>query len=300
MLLRDALRDRGIRHIHVHLSGTAPAVALLTTDFANRVPGGGRHCWSLTIHGPDEFSDVVNEALAEKVAKAEFAVCTSDYAHSQVMWLVPPESWPKLHVLHSGLDLDRTARSCAPATVRRGDPPKVLTVCKLSPRKGVALLLQAVGDLAEAGVDVELTVVGDGPQRTDLERLTQELGIADRVTFAGAVGHDRIGRYYEEADLFAMASFAAGIPTVLMEAMAYELPVVAPATMGIPELVEPGRSGILFRPGRSDELTQAIRRLAGDPELRRRFGAAGREQVGAEFDVRRCAARLRELFETAA
>jgi len=87
---------------------------------------------------------------------------------------------------------------------------------------------------------------------------------------------------------------------VLMEAMAYELPVVAPATMGIPELVESDRTGLLFRPGRGDELSDAVGRLARDAELRQRLGAAGREKVAAEFDIRNSAARLRELFEAAA
>lgn len=299
MLLWDELRRREIRHVHVHLSGTASAVALLATDFANRADGGARHRWSLTVHGPTEFFDVQNEALAEKAGKAEFVVCISDFGRSQVMGLVGRGSWPKLHVVHCGLDLERARRS-QPPMAAEGRPIRVLTVCKLSPRKGVAVLLEAIRDLAVSGVDLELTVVGDGPQKTELERLAGELGIADRVAFAGAVGQDRIGGFYEKADVFAMASFAEGIPVVLMEAMAYELPVIAPATMGIPELIEPERTGVLFRPGRADELSDAIRRVADDPALCRRLGAAGREKVAAEFDIHRSASQLRELFEAAA
>ena len=295
LLLWGELRRRGICHVHVHLMGTAPAVALLATDLANRIDGDPRHTWSLTIHGPDEFYDAHNDALAEKVAAAEFAVCISDFGRSQVMAFAERRHWPKVHVVHCGIDLERTRRTTAPPPAE-GRSVRMLTVCKLSPRKGVEMLLQATRELA----DVEFMVVGDGPHRQELEQLCAELGIGDRVSFAGAVGQDRIGEFYEAADLFAMASFAEGIPVVLMEAMAYELPVVAPATMGVPELVEPDRTGLLFRPGRADELSEAVGRLAGDAELRQRLGAAGREKVAAEFDIRDSAARLQELFEAGA
>jgi glycosyltransferase involved in cell wall biosynthesis len=299
LLLWSELRRRGIRHVHVHLMGTAPAVALLATDLANRIEGQPRHTWSLTIHGPVEFYDVHNDALAEKVAAAEFAVCISDFGRSQVMAFVDRSCWPKVHVVHCGLDAEQTRRTAPPAPAE-GRPVRMLTVCKLSPRKGVAILLEATRDLVDAGVDLDLTVVGDGPQRGELEQLCLELGIGERVTFAGAVGQDRIAEFYEAADLFAMSSFAEGIPVVLMEAMAYELPVVAPATMGVPELVESDRTGLLFRPGRTDQLSDAVGRLARDAELRQRLGAAGRQKVAAEFDIRDSAARLRELFEAIA
>lgn len=295
LLLWRELRRRGIRHVHVHLMGTAPAVALLATDLGNRTDGPPRHTWSLTIHGPDEFHDVAGDALAEKVAAADFAVCISDFGRSQVMAFVDRHHWPKIHVVHCGLDPERTRRTTSPAPPE-GRPVRMLTVCKLAPRKGVELLLQATRDLP----DIEFTVVGDGPHRPALEQLCAEFEIGDRVTFAGAVGQDQIGKFYEAADLFAMSSFAEGIPVVLMEAMAYELPVVAPATMGIPELVEPDRTGLLFRPGRADQLSDAIARLARDAELRRRLGAAGREKVVAEFDIRASGARLEELFRAVA
>ena len=117
------------------------------------------------------------------------------------------------------------------------------------------------------------------------------------MRFAGAVGQDEIDAHYDAADVFVHASFAEGIPVVLMEAMAHGLPVVATTVMGVGELVRHGRNGLLVRPGRPDQLAEALEKLAADPERRRRLGEAGRRAVEREFDVRASAARMRELFE---
>ncbi len=122
------------------------------------------------------------------------------------------------------------------------------------------------------------------------------LGVNDRVTWAGAVGHDRIGRFYENCDVFCLPSFAEGVPIVLMEAMAMEVPVVASAITGIVELVEDGVSGFLVRPGRLDQLTDRLARLLEDPELRSSMGRAGRSRVASEYDLERNARMLAELF----
>jgi colanic acid/amylovoran biosynthesis glycosyltransferase len=295
LMLWRATRKRGIRHVHVHLNGTAPAVALLATEFANRVEGEGRtRTWSLTVHGSNEFYDVKGEALPEKIADADFVVCVSDFTRSQLMAFVDEEHWPKIHVVHCGIDptLYRARNGNSPDP---GTPLRLLTVGKLTRGKGIAVLLEATRKLVDAGTEVELTVVGDGPKRGDLESIAARLGLSGCVRFAGAVGQDRIDEYYEEADVFAMSSFHEGVPVVLMEAMAHELPVVAPATMGIVELVS-GDNGILVRPARSDQLADALARLADDPALRQRLGTAGRQRVEAEFDIRASGRQLRELF----
>ena len=112
----------------------------------------------------------------------------------------------------------------------------------------------------------------------------------------GAVGQDDIQDLYERADVFALASFAEGIPVVLMEAMAKEIPVVAPAIMGIPELIEHEVSGLLTRPARPDQIADCVKRLAADPELSARLGSQGRRAVAERFDVHRGAEKLRDIF----
>jgi glycosyltransferase involved in cell wall biosynthesis len=284
-------RRLGVDHIHVHFLNQASDATIM----AVAIEGRGRWTWSYTMHGPDEFLDRTSFRLAEKARSATAIACISDFARSQTMAALPEDHWPKLEVIHCGLDPDEYRRSAPP---REGDAGgRVLFVGRLVEVKGPGVLLDALAALRADGVEVEATLVGDGPSRAALERTIRELGLEQAVTLAGYVGQDEIRRHYEAADVFVLPSFAEGLPVVLMEAMALELPVVTTRIAGIPELVEDGVSGFVVAPGRADLLAGAIRRLLDDPALRRQMGARGRERVVAEFDVRHIAPQLRDFFE---
>jgi glycosyltransferase involved in cell wall biosynthesis len=175
---------------------------------------------------------------------------------------------------------------------------EILNVGRLARVKGQALLIRAIAELRDRGVDARATIVGEGPARAQLEREIRERAVQDFVTLRGAVGQDDIRSLYDSADVFCLPSFAEGVPVVLMEAMAMGRPVIATRIAGIPELVEHDVSGVLVAPGRVSSLVDALERLAGDQALRTRMGAAGRVKVQAEFDVRRSAALLQKLFAT--
>jgi hypothetical protein len=104
MLLWDSCRAGRIGHVHVHFPNVAADVAMLAAGFG-AAAGRGPRTWSLSVHGPTEFFDVRGHRLAEKVADARFVVCISDFARSQVMGVVEPAQWPKLHVVRLGVDL---------------------------------------------------------------------------------------------------------------------------------------------------------------------------------------------------
>jgi colanic acid/amylovoran biosynthesis glycosyltransferase len=294
IVLWHELRRRRIRHIHVHLNGTAPSVALILTTFANAADRGfERWSWSMTVHGPSEFYDVYGERLADKVQSADVVICIGDFARSQLMAQVDEEHWSKLHVVHCGIDPDAFAAQRDRVTSEL----RLLSLARLTQSKGHAVLLHSLRELARRGVDVHLTIVGDGPKRSGLERLARELDVASRIRFEGAVGREDVHAYYRQADAFCLPSFAEGVPVVLMEAMATELPVVATDVMGVRELVDDGVNGILVRPGRADLLADAIARLAGDVDLRRRLGAAGRQTVQRDFDVHQAAKQIHKAFD---
>jgi glycosyltransferase involved in cell wall biosynthesis len=107
---------------------------------------------------------------------------------------------------------------------------------------------------------------------------------------------DRVKALYRDADIFALASFAEGIPIVLMEAMAMEIPCVTTRITGIPELIRSDIDGILVAPSDEQELAEAIRRLAEDPNLRRSLGEAGRKRVIDKYHLGRNTERLAEIF----
>jgi colanic acid/amylovoran biosynthesis glycosyltransferase len=304
VLLWDRLRRRRIPHVHAHFANVASDVALLAT-YLGREAGDGPRSWSLTMHGSTEFYDVPGYRLAEKARTAAFVACVSDFTRSQMMLFLEEEHWPKLALVRCGVDPERFAPGVvaggkAPGGSGGAGPVRVLAVGRLVGGKGFALLVDAVHALVARGRDVALTVVGDGPSREHLHAQAARLGLGDRVEWVGALGQDEIREAYARADVFCLPSFAEGVPVVLMEAMAMEVPVVATRIAGIPELIEEGESGLLVTPARADELADAIGRLVDDPALRARLGAAGRRAVLEGYDLGRWTAALRELFETAA
>jgi colanic acid/amylovoran biosynthesis glycosyltransferase len=297
IILWQECRRRGINHVHVHFANVASAVALLSAHFGE----ADGMSWSFTMHGPTEFDDVTRFALRDKVEAAKFVACISDYCRSQLMKLVAPEYWEKLSVVHCGLKFEGGDPEVAARPLVRDEVPglAVLSVGRLVPDKGQRLLLEAVAELGVRGVPVSLTIVGDGPEREGLHRQAQQLGISDRVSFAGALGQPQVSDLFSNADVFCLASFAEGVPVVLMEAMSHGLPVVATRLAGIAELVEDDVSGALVSPGRADLLADALARLAGDPALRAAWGAAGRRRVRLDYDVDDSARRLAALFGAA-
>ena len=247
----------------------------------------------MTVHGPAEFRD---ERLAQKLEQADFVVCISDFARSQLMARVNEEHWPKLRVVRCGVDGTKFLPS-SPVTDAAEDRLNVLTVGRLVPQKGHGVLLQAIAALLGTGVDLHLTVVGAGPRASTLRCLANDLGVDGHVSWIGAVGQDEIREYYRAADIFCLASFDEGVPVVLMEAMACEVPVIATRIAGIPELVKDGVSGLLVPPARPDLLAEALSSLLCDDALRRQLGVAGRERVLGAYDLRCAASLLAECFQ---
>ncbi len=280
LLVWDRLRATPTRHLHAHHGSQAADVAMLVAALATR--RGDGWTWSLTMHGPNEFYDVAHFRLAVKLHEADGVVCISHFCRSQLMSIAAPEDWAKMRLVRCGVD---TARFSPGPPRQATGTLHVLSVGRLVPVKGHALLVRAIAELRDDGTDVRATFVGDGPERERLERLARDLRVTDRITFAGAVGQDRILTFFHEADAFCLPSFAEGVPVVLMEAMACELPVVTTRTMGIPELVEDEVGGLLVSPSDVADLVRALSRLAADPELRRRLGAGGRERVRDAFEL---------------
>ena len=293
ILLWHWLTTRELRHVHAHHGNVASDLAMIATRFGNRSDPLGNYTWSATVHGPTEFADVKAHKLPTKIARADAIVAISDHGRAQLMALVEARHHQRIRKIHCGVvpsDYGAEERT------HNGEGPlELLTVASLSPRKGQETLLEALSKLRDERHEVRLTIVGDGPSRRDIERRAEELGLNGAVTFAGAMGHDEVPRFYDEADAFCLPSFSEGVPVVLMEAMASGLPVVATNVMGVPELVADG-CGLLVAPARPDEIAEALARLGEDPKLRRKLGEAGRRKVQADFTLEHSAASLEKLF----
>jgi glycosyltransferase involved in cell wall biosynthesis len=295
IILWSHARRAGVRHLHAHLANVAADVCWLATRFANGSGRDGRWQWSFTMHGPTEFFEVSRFNLRGKVAAADLVICISDFCRSQLMMLSSAQHWPKLRVVHCGVDLDEY-RFRLPAVRSANDPVSILSVGRLVPDKGQALLIEALSQLRTNGVDARLTLVGGGPDRGRLEQLSHLIGVADHVSFTGPRGQGDLPALFAEHDIFCLPSFAEGIPVVFMEAMAIGVTVVATRVAGIPELIDEGKTGFLVPPGRPDRIADAIADIASSRTDVRQLSTQAREVVTASFDATRCAADLARLF----
>lgn len=290
MVLADELERQGITHVHNHFANPAATVGYLAT----------RHLglpWSLTLHGISETDYPAGNLLGAKLQAADFAACVSHFGRAQALRLIPPEHWGKLFIVRCALDLralpERPQRAAVSGRVR------VICVARLSPEKGHVGLLQAFAKAQRNGArDSELILVGDGPERERVVQTITELGIEGSVQLLGHMAEQDTLREVAQSDLLVLASFMEGLPVVLMEALAYGLPVIAPRVAGIPELVEENVHGLLFAPAAWDELAERLQRMLTDAALRKRLGGAGRAKIEQEFEISRAVIPLVERYRS--
>lgn len=293
-VLARHLEKEGVEHLHNHFVFGSATVAMLASELTG-IP------FSFTLHGPADLFEPYRWALAEKTARAKFVSVISHYARSQLMFFSDPEHWDKIRIIHCGVTPDRYDPMLSggvdnPPAIppRRDDEIRLLFVGRLAPVKGLRVLLKALAALRVDLPQVHLVLVGDGPDRTNLEAAAADLG--DAVSFTGYLSQDQVAQAMQAADIFVLPSFAEGVPVVLMEAFASGTPVIATQVAGVGELVEDGVSGFLVPPGDMDTLADRIRTLAADPDLRTRMGQHGAQVVKRDFDITQEAARLATLF----
>ena len=206
----------------------------------------------------------------------------------------------RLTVVANAIDCDQYTRklSVDEAKLRLGfDPGRLLvgSVGRLSEEKDFDGLIRAVDRLLGEGRDVDLVLVGDGPQRDALRALAGDLGRRDRVRLLG-YRPDTI-RIYQAMDAFVLNSLREGLPNVVLEAMAMGVPVVATRVAGVPGLIEPEADGLLIDPGDGVGLAAALGRLLDDPELRKRLAAAGRRTVEENHGFAARMEKIREIYD---
>lgn len=177
-------------------------------------------------------------------------------------------------------------------------PLRIGFVKWLEAKYGPDTFVEALGLLGD--LSFEATIVGDGPLRGALEARAAELGVADRVRFLGRRPHDEMPDLLRGFDLVAMPSRQEEWGVAAAEAGATAIPVVAARVGGLPEIVVDGETGLLVPPEDPAALADAIRRMAADPGLRLRLGAAARERVVALFPWEKCVDQMLEVLTAAA
>jgi len=286
-ILARQIQLQQIQHLHNHLATSSGTVAMLAAEM-------GGFTFSFTLHGPYIFFEPYQWKLAEKIGRALFVCCISHYCRSQGMVFAPIKAWNRMHIIHCGID-----PTLFEPVSHHGTGNRLLYVGRLAAVKGLPILLESLAKLVSSYPDLELTVVGDGSDREMLEDLTDSLSLRSHVKFVGYQSQTEVRQRLQQTDAFVMASFAEGVPVVLMEAMAAGVPVVATQIAGVSELVEHEVNGYLVPAGDVETLADRVGQLVQSAEMRSRFGTAGRAKVTAEFNIKTEVARLHQLLRRA-
>ena len=202
------------------------------------------------------------------------------------------EGIPRVHVIPNGVR-ERPARP----PLR--EPPTVAYAGRLVPEKGVEELLRAVALLRRSVPGLRLLVLGDGPQRRELEALADRLGLVDAVEFRGRLGRDAMEETLDRAWVQAVPSrWAEPFGNVATEAMMRGTAVLASRTGGLAEIVLDGETGILVPAGAVEPLAEALRSIVTDRQLAERMGRRGRKRALAEYSEDLCVERFIRLYES--
>ncbi len=272
------IRRTDAEWLHAHFIDRAAIVAMVAGRLLD-LP------YSVTAHANDIYVDPV--LLPEKLEGAAFVATCTDYNAAHLAAVGGPAASEKVVTIHHGINLDRYQ----PRQGARDPVPTILAVGQLKEKKGFRYLIDACRLLVDRGYRFRCKIVGDGPLRAELEEHIRGAALEDVVALLGSLDHGSVIEWYEASEIFTLPCVTGedgdrdGIPNVILEAMAMELPVATTRHSGIPEVIEDGWNGLLVRPGDADDLAVALARLLDDPAERGLMGSRGRKTVAEKFDA---------------
>jgi teichuronic acid biosynthesis glycosyltransferase TuaC len=219
---------------------------------------------------------------------SEFVICVSNDLNKKVK--IMTEGKADTFTYYSGVDTNKFYPS---SEIRKDfrnrlgymdDDFVILFVGRLTKSKGVYELLEAIDILLSADLSVKLLLVGSSSEGTSFKKRIQRWGIKARVTLTGGVGHEDIPGFMNAADAFVLPSWMEGLPNVVMEACACELPVVASAVGGIPELIDDTQTGFLITPGSATDLSEKLKFIITNPDEAAYAGKRARQKMLRSFN----------------
>jgi colanic acid/amylovoran biosynthesis glycosyltransferase len=289
--LGPRLKKAQVSHVHVHFAGLASRTAW----WLKRLFG---ITYSFTGHANDIFCPKPDQrvSLGELIHEASLVVVVSDFGTN---WLRRdfPDSAHKIHRVYNGLDL-----SVFKSAGSEHHPVRLLSIGRLIEKKGFKFLIETGRLLRSAGLPFVCQIVGEGPEQDRLEGLIREHHLSDMVQLTGPLPQTKLVEMLAQSSIFVFPAIhdssgdTDNLPTVLIEAMASRLPIVATKIAGIPEIVQHDENGFLVPEKDPAQLADAIRALAGNKAMRERFGTASRRITEEKFALPHTVGQLKKLF----
>jgi colanic acid/amylovoran biosynthesis glycosyltransferase len=285
------VRDLEIDHIHAHFVWLNGVEAQVASDLLGIPLTLHAHAWDIFRRN--------QECVRRQLSLAQGIITVSEY-HRQFLAQLADHTRPvDIHIVHYGLD----PQEFKPATANQPDhDTRIISVGRLVEKKGFNHLVEACAILAKKGYAFHCSIIGEGLQNK-LQKQIDALGLREHISLQGAKNIDEILQLYQQSDIFALPCVIArsgdrdGMPNVLLEAMALQLPVITTPVTGNTELVQDGTNGLMVREADANSLALAIERLINDPSLRRELGQQARQTILDEFDIHQTTVKLALIFQ---
>jgi colanic acid/amylovoran biosynthesis glycosyltransferase len=285
------MEGMGIEHIHAHFVWINGIAAAIVSDLTGTTFSLHPHAFGLFMRDQQD--------VRRQLEGADLVVTVSEFHRAYIADLCDGIECGDVEIVHYGLETDRFQLP-EQADVRR--IPHILSVGSLIEKKGHEYLIDACAILAHRGYEFRCSIIGRGPLQELLQARINANGLADEVQLVGGIRQQKVIGFYHQSDIFALPCTIAqsgdrdGMPNVLIEAMAMQIPVITTSVTGIPELVHDRENGLLVPDRDATVLAQALELLLRDESLRAELGKRGRETVLRGFDIRRTTAHLAKLF----
>ncbi len=278
-LVNKLLPGQNIVHFQAHFAHSPTSVAMFSSLLSG-VP------FSFFAHAKDIYTSNEDQ-LREKIDKARFVVTCTNYNKKHLSKLALGSTTPIFCVYH-GINLDyfspdKTLIACS-------SPYQLLTVARMTEKKGLNTIYQALAILKKRGVPFVHSLIGKGDDHDKVVELIKSLDLEDVTQLCGTLAHEDVIEYYKKCDLFVLGCQIAengdrdGIPNVMAESMAMKLPVVATNVSGIPEFLEDNETGKMVVPKNPEALADAILALLEDESLRQKVTTEARKRIEKDFN----------------
>jgi len=290
---------KSVKYDLEHYFFSLPTGAITLTPFAGDMPPYIVSLRGSDVPGYDPFNANVERLhkilrpVTLRIWRKAAAVVALSNALRDTALITAPDI--DIRVVPNGMDIGKFTAKQVDASRREDQPLRIVTVARLLERKGIQHLLEAIAD--PVPLNVSLKIIGTGSYEESLKRRTAELGLEDRVTFAGFINGNSLPEHYREADLFVLPSQTESFGLVFAEAMASGLPVIATKVGGIPELIRSGTEGILVNPASAGEIREALKYFDDNRDALVEMGSAGRRRIEEKYTWTRIAAAYAKIYQ---